>query len=121
MFLNICSGFVECCFGFKCLSEEQRQSQVRGLVDRKLIKAPSVILLLAFPRWLFCFSSFVVLDVVCCYLSLFKLCINIKIGKIDVNLKLAGTTYMGIAVHLAVAGDVFDGVFLCCPFSHEIS
>ena len=21
-----------------------------------------------------------------------------------------------IAVHLAVAGDVFDGVFLCCPF-----
>ena len=26
-----------------------------------------------------------------------------------------------IAVHLAVAGDVFDGVFLCCPFSHEIS
>ena len=49
------------------------------------------------------------------------LCINIKIGKIDVNVRLAGTTYMGIAVHLAVAGDVFDGVFLCCPFSHEIS
>ena len=24
---------------------------------------------------------------------------------------------MGKAVHLAVAGDVFDGVFLCCPFS----
>ena len=24
---------------------------------------------------------------------------------------------MGIAVHLAVAGDVYDGVFLCCPFS----
>ena len=23
----------------------------------------------------------------------------------------------GIAVHLAVAGDVFDGVSLCCPFS----
>ena len=21
-----------------------------------------------------------------------------------------------MAVHLAVAGDVFDGVFLCCPF-----
>ena len=20
-----------------------------------------------------------------------------------------------------VAGDVFDGVFLCCPFSHEMS
>ena len=22
------------------------------------------------------------------------------------------------SVHLAVAGGVFDGVFLCCPFSH---
>ena len=28
---------------------------------------------------------------------------------------------VNIAVHLAVAGDVFDGVFLCCPFSHEMS
>ena len=26
-----------------------------------------------------------------------------------------------IAVHQAVAGDVFDGVFLCCPLSHEMS
>ena len=26
-----------------------------------------------------------------------------------------------IAVHLAVAGGVYDGVFLCCPFSHEMS
>ena len=25
-----------------------------------------------------------------------------------------------IAVHLAVAGDVFDGVFLWCPFSREM-
>ena len=24
-------------------------------------------------------------------------------------------------VHLAVAGDVYDGVFLHCPFSHEMS
>ena len=24
-------------------------------------------------------------------------------------------------VHLAVACDVFDGVFLCCLFSHEMS
>ena len=29
---------------------------------------------------------------------------------------------MGMAVHLAIAGDVFDGVlFLCCHFSHEMS
>ena len=26
-----------------------------------------------------------------------------------------------IGVHLAVAGAVFDGVFVCCPFSHEMS
>ena len=27
-----------------------------------------------------------------------------------------------MAVHLVVAGDVFDGVlFLCCPLSHEMS
>ena len=26
-----------------------------------------------------------------------------------------------IAVQLAVAGDVYDGVFMCCPFSHEMS
>ena len=26
-----------------------------------------------------------------------------------------------IVAHLAVAGGVFDGVFLCCPFSHEVS
>ena len=25
------------------------------------------------------------------------------------------------AVHLAVASDVFDGVFLCCPFYNEMS
>ena len=25
-----------------------------------------------------------------------------------------------VAGHLAVAGGVYDGVFLCCPFSHEI-
>ena len=32
------------------------------------------------------------------------------------------TTCMGnISVHLAVAGDVFDSVFLCCPVSHEMS
>ena len=26
-----------------------------------------------------------------------------------------------IAIHLAVAGDVFNGVSLCYPFSHEMS
>ena len=26
-----------------------------------------------------------------------------------------------ITVHLAVACDVYGDVFLCCPFSHEVS
>ena len=26
-----------------------------------------------------------------------------------------------VAVGLGVACDVYDGVFLCCPFSHEMS
>ena len=38
------------------------------------------------------------------------------------NVRLAGDHLYGkIAVHLAVAGDDFDGVFLCCPFSQEMS
>ena len=36
--------------------------------------------------------------------------------------RLAGDhLYRKLAVHLAVAGDVFDGVFLCYPFPHEMS
>ena len=58
-----------------------------------------------------------ILDVACCYLWLFSLYINIKIGKKVLNVRLAGDHLYGEAVHLAVAGDVFDGVFLCCPFS----
>ena len=41
----------------------------------------TIILLLAVPRRLFRFGSLVILDVVCRYLSLFLLYINIKIGK----------------------------------------
>ena len=37
--------------------------------------------LLAVPRRLFCFGSLVILDVARCYLWLFTLYINIKIGK----------------------------------------
>ena len=44
-------------------------------------KSPSVILLLAVPRRLSCFGSLVILDVVGCYLSLFLLYINNKLGK----------------------------------------
>ena len=61
------------------LSGEPKQYQGRGLVDRKLVQAPSIILLLAVLRRPFCFCSLVVLDVVFRYLSLFLLYINIKI------------------------------------------
>ena len=49
------------------------------------LKSPPVILLLAVPRRLFYFGSLVILDVVCRYLSLFFLYINIDLGKIDVT------------------------------------
>ena len=59
---------------------------------------------------LFCFGSLVILDVACCYLGLFSLNINMKRPPV-----------WEIAVHLAVAGHVYYGVFLCCSFSHEMS
>ena len=52
---------------------DPKQNQGRELVARKLVQAPSVILLLAVRRRLFCFESLVILDVVCCYLLLFLL------------------------------------------------
>ena len=73
------------------LSGESRQQQGRGLVDRKLVQAPppppppQYFLLLAVPRRLFCFGSLVMLDVGRCYLWLFTLYINIRIGKIVVK------------------------------------
>ena len=46
--------------------------------------SPAVILLPGVPRRLFWFGSLVIFDVVCRYLSLFLLYINIKKVKIDV-------------------------------------
>ena len=38
------------------------------------------------------------------------------------NVRLAdGHLYGPIAVYLAVGGDIFDGVFLCFHFCHEMS
>ena len=43
------------------------------------------------------------------------------IGKKDVKCETSRwPPAWEIAVYLAVAGDVFDGVFLCCAFSHEM-
>ena len=101
------------------LSGEPKQNQGRGLVDHKLVQPPTqVIPLQAVSRRLFCFGSFVILDVAscyCCYLWLFSLYINIIIGKNRCWFKYF-INYWEITVHLAVAGDVYDGVVLCCPF-----
>ena len=52
---------------------------------------------------LFCFGSLVILDVVCRYLSLFLLYINIKIGKNRcLMLDYRWPSVWEIAVHLAV-------------------
>ena len=67
------------------VSGEPKQKQGRGLVDQKLVQAPQKFLLLAVPRRLFCFGSLVILDVARCYLWLFTLYINIKIGKIVIK------------------------------------
>ena len=45
--------------------------------------------LLAVPRLLFCYGPLVILDAACCYLWLFLLYINIKIGKLVLNVRLA--------------------------------
>ena len=38
------------------------------------------------------------------------------------NVRLASDHLYGkLLFHLAVAGDLHDGAFLCCPFSHEMS
>ena len=37
------------------------------------------------------------------------------------NVRLAYDHRLEIFVHLVVAGNVFVGVFLCYPFSHEMS
>ena len=58
------------------------KAELKARVGRPLTsRSPQVILLLAVLRRLFCFGSLVILDVVCRYLSLFFLFINIKIGK----------------------------------------
>ena len=74
--------FYSFCFVVRsCFSGEPKQNQEQELVDHKLVDVPTVILLLAVPRRLFCFGSLVILDVVIRYLSLFFLYINIEIGK----------------------------------------
>ena len=63
------------------LSEcKPRQNQVRGLVDRELLEAPSNFIA-GRRKALFCFGSLVILDVVFRYLSLFLLYINMEISK----------------------------------------
>ena len=60
----------------------QSKLGLRARVGRpQTSSSPLVISLLAVPRRLLYFGSLVILDVGCCYLWLFLLYINIKIGK----------------------------------------
>ena len=47
---------------------------------------------------------------------------NVKLAGMGIYIYIYGNGDIApvweTAVHLAVAGGVFDGVFLCCPFSH---
>ena len=53
-----------------------------------------------------------------CYLWLFSLYVNIKIGKIII-VRLAGDHLCGKLLFSRLSPD--DGAFLCCPFPHEMS
>ena len=94
------------CYAFVliALSDEQRQNQGRGLVDRKLVKAPSNFIAgrpkVDFLFWFFGYFR--------CGVLLFMVVL------VTYNYK----NVWEIAVHMAVAG---DSVFLCCPFPHEMS
>ena len=56
-------------------------SRLTQIIPHSKAHSGLVILLLAVQRRLFCFGSSVILDVVCRYLSLFLLYINIEIGE----------------------------------------
>ena len=66
-----------------------------GIVGRpQTSSSPPEILLLAVARRFFCFGSLVILDLVCRYLSLFLLYINIKIGKNTVDSRYLKLDYL---------------------------
>ena len=65
---------------------------------------------------LFCVGSLVILDVVCCYLLLFLLYINIKIGKkLMLNVRLAGDHLYGklLFTWLSLVMSLMDSEFMC--------
>ena len=81
LYLSICKPYLNFAFIVIVLSDEPRQNQGRGLVDRKLVKTPSHFYCWPSQGGSSAFGSLVILDVARCYLWLFTLYINIKIGK----------------------------------------
>ena len=65
------------------MQQEPGQNWGRGLVDRRLVEAPPppVMFIAGRPRATILFCSLVILDVARCYLWIFTLYIDIKIGK----------------------------------------
>ena len=84
-----------------------------------------LLVFLSFDTYLrlFCFGSLVILDVTCCYLWLFSLYINIKVGKNSFfYVRLAGDhlyaklllTWLSLVVSMMLS-------FCAVLFSHEMS
>ena len=71
-FLFVFIRLVFCFDVCNCFSSKPKQNQGLGLVDRKLIQAPSNFIA-GRPRRLFCFCSLVILGVACFYLWIFLL------------------------------------------------
>ena len=77
-----CLRFIRFVFVVRSCFVWLTKAEQRSRVGRPQTSSSSpLVLLLAVPRRLFCFGSLVILDVVCRYLSLFLLLININIGK----------------------------------------
>ena len=77
-FLFVFYSFCFCCSKLVLVNQSRNKSE--GWSTANQLKSP-VIILPAVPRRLFCFDSLVILDVTRCYLWLFLLYINIKIGE----------------------------------------
>ena len=79
-FLKVCV-YINKLFTPSRTYRRKRMAMNNLAIAGNFFEAPQYFSLLDVPRRLFCFGSLVILDVARCYLWLFTLYINIKIGK----------------------------------------
>ena len=116
---SVINGYLSCAdiSGIWCHLARLEVGRTKG--DQTSLSSPLFFFLLAVPWQLFCFSSLVILNLVCCYLLLFLFNINIK--KVNIDVKLAGDhlcwkllfTWLSLVMSL-----IFLFSFL---FSHKMS